>query len=103
MLALRDISRLASTCKSIHLFFSNTLLLARAAHYVIENPNKANKEKMIAMMEAEPTLITAVITQAKDKVGRLILNKTPFQLAYGAGRLCGDHHRILRFLVLVLI
>ena len=84
-LAVRDLSRLAITCHSLYQLFSKPLLLAQAAYGVIENPNKENKQKAIAMLNANPTLVTDKIKQVKDKVGRIILNKTIFQLAYGAG------------------
>jgi hypothetical protein len=84
-LGVRELSRLARTCRGLRDLFNKPLLIARAAHYVIVKPDIANKKKVIAMMIAEPMLLDAKITEIKDKAGRIIKNKTLFQLAYGAG------------------
>lgn len=84
-LGVRELSRLARTCRGLRDLFHAPLLIARAAHYVIVDPTHANKNKVIDILDADPALVVTVINQVTSNTGLIIKNKTLFQLAYGAG------------------
>jgi hypothetical protein len=84
-LGVRELSRLARTCRGLRDLFNEALLMAKAAHYVIVDPTHENKNKVIAMQDADPALIDTVINQVISNTGLIIEKKTLFQLAYGAG------------------
>jgi hypothetical protein len=84
-LDVRDLSRLARTCRGLRDLFNAPLLIARAAHYIIVEPDNDNIKKVIAMLDADPWLVGAVINQVTSNTGLIIKKKTLFQLANGAG------------------
>jgi hypothetical protein len=80
-----DVSHLARTCKSLFHPIKPTLAqrkLEKLAHYVVLEPNE---DKVTVILNTSPALINAVIKQIIDTAGRIHINKTIFQLAYGAG------------------
>lgn len=85
----KDVVHLTETCRFL---FHTTKpafderKLAQLAHYILVDPSKVNiTNVMITRLAAEPMLVSYKIKQSKDIVGRIIKNKTLFQLAYGAG------------------
>lgn len=86
-LDVRDLSRLARTCRGINHLFKDHLhreLINHASHYVIVEPDKCNIKKVIDMMIASPALLQAKVPQVKDSAGRIFKNRTLYQLAAGA-------------------
>lgn len=56
--------------------------LERLAHHVLVEPNE---DKVTTALKLEPTLVNAVLKKIKDNSGRIFINNTLFQLAFGAG------------------
>lgn len=81
-LALRDLGRLARTCKSIHRLFQDTLLLERLAHFLIVSPSVV---EVIQMVRAYPELLDSNLPKITNRKGQVIINNKPFSLAFGAG------------------
>lgn len=79
------IRNLELTCRFFHHPMQPILdqrKLEKLAHLVVVEPNE---DKVIAMLKVEPTLVNVVIKQVIDSSGRILMNNTIFQLAYGAG------------------
>jgi hypothetical protein len=82
----KDAVNFAQVCRGFYHGTKPALLIRKLemlAHYVIVEPSTPNIAKVIATLNAEPTLLLDKIPNSKDRVGRR--NKTIFQLAYGAG------------------
>jgi hypothetical protein len=84
-LSTKDVCHLAQSCRFLFHSLKPSIdqrgLMQLASHVVLE----PNEIKVTAMLNAEPTLVNAVIKQVKDSAGRMHINKTIFELAYGAG------------------
>ncbi len=78
-------ANLTQTCRFLYHGTKGALagqkLKTLARHVVVE----PNEDKVIAMLSREPTLVNAVIKEVIDPSGRILINNTIFQLAFGAG------------------
>jgi hypothetical protein len=81
----KNAAHLAQSCRFLFHTTKPALDERKLAHHVIVHPSELNKVNVIARLTVEPMLVSHKIKQSKDIVGRIIKNKTLFQLAYGAG------------------
>jgi hypothetical protein len=81
----KNAASLAHTCRFLYHGTKHALYVRKLkalAHYVVVEPNE---DKVCALLTCDPTLINVVIPEIHDHSGRILINNTPFQLAYGAG------------------
>ena len=81
----KNTASLASTSRFLYHSTKDILdirKLKALAHHVVVNPNE---DKVTAMLTLDPMLINVVIKEIIDNSGRILINNTIFQLAYGAG------------------
>jgi hypothetical protein len=80
-----DVVHMACTSRFLYNKTQIVLPMRKLAHCVVVHPSTKNKEIVIDAMLANSSLMQAKVNAVVDRTGRrVIVNKTLFQLAYGA-------------------